>query len=102
MLALALGRTVRELDAMESAELTHWQAFYRRNPWGPERADLRAGIVAATVANLPRMFGFSKGKALPPSDFMPKFGQTEKEPDPEVQWQRFRALAESYNARVVG
>jgi hypothetical protein len=43
-------------------------------PWGEERADLRAGIVAATIANLFRR----KGRTLKPRDFMPKFKRVRK------------------------
>jgi len=52
-LALALGCTVRELLArLTAAELAEWQAFYRLEPWGDVRADLRAGHIAAMVANV--------------------------------------------------
>ena len=46
-----------------------WAALYRMDPWGGERADLRAGIVASTVAN-----GLMKRKGggqFRPVDFMP-------------------------------
>ena len=47
-------------------------------PQGEERADLRAGIVASTVANTNR----GKGKkAFEPVDFMPKFDQQEQTAD---------------------
>lgn len=47
--------------------MTEWQAFYDLEPFGDMRADLRAGIVASTVANV---MGDPK-KPLSPSDFMP-------------------------------
>jgi hypothetical protein len=56
-----------------SRELTEWMAFYELEPFGPERGDLRAGIVAATVANANRDPKKVK-KAFEPQDFMPKFG----------------------------
>jgi hypothetical protein len=70
-LALALGCPVAELSRrLTSAELTEWAAYYNLDPWGEDRADLRAGIVAATIANRMR----SKGeKTRKPVDFMPKF-----------------------------
>lgn len=62
--------TVRELLArMDSRELSEWAAYYGMSPWGPERADLRAGVVAATVANC-----LSDKGSFKPSDFMPKYG----------------------------
>ena len=36
---------------MPYAEFIQWLAVYRLSPFGDERADLRAGIVASTVAN---------------------------------------------------
>lgn len=48
-------------------EYAQWVAFYGFEPWGEERADLRAGIIAATVAN-----AFGGGKAKP-QDYMPNF-----------------------------
>lgn len=51
-LALALGKTVTELRAcLPHAEFVEWCAFYSIEPFGEWRADLRAGIVAATVRN---------------------------------------------------
>lgn len=72
-LALALGQP--NPDAM-LARLPwriwqEWQAFATLEPFGEGRADLRAGIVAATVANcLARRKGQPTFK---PYDFMPQF-----------------------------
>ena len=69
--------TVRELLArIDSRELSEWQAYYGINPWGPERADLRAGVIASTTANC-----MSERGGFKPSDFVPKYGpQPEDEP----------------------
>lgn len=89
--------TVGELLArVTSAELTEWLAFAEVEPFGEERADLRAGIVASTVAA-----GYvGKGKRAPgPQDFMPKFGRREKaggRPSPEelrAKWEKVVAAA---------
>lgn len=65
------------LAEMTSAQLSEWMAFYRLEPWGEERADLRAGIVASTIANSNR----GKGqKPFKPQQFMPDF-----EPETEEQ-----------------
>ena len=68
--------------------MTEWQAFYDLEPFGEMRGDLRAGIVASTVANV---MGDPK-KPLSPSDFMPLLDQGQKSPqavmhvsDPEQQ-----------------
>ncbi|MEM6560043.1 MAG: hypothetical protein AAF656_00450 [Planctomycetota bacterium] len=61
--------TVRELLARtDSRELAEWMAYFDLDPWGEQRADLRAGTIAATVANAHHPRGRFK-----PSDFMPKF-----------------------------
>jgi hypothetical protein len=55
-----------------------WMAYYSIAPWGEERGDLQAGIVASTVANC---MGRGKGQpAFNPEDFMPKFSKSEAEP----------------------
>lgn len=63
-----MSRTVAELlAAMDSRELAEWQAFAQLEPFGEVRDDLRAGVVASTVANVNRGKG---GKAFQPSDFL--------------------------------
>lgn len=63
--------TVRQLlQNLDSHELTEWAAYDLIEPFGPWRADLRAGIVASTVANALRGKG---GKSFKPEDFVPDF-----------------------------
>lgn len=73
---MELGRTVSELEAsMSSSEFTQWMAFYNVQPFGPERDNVHAGIVASTVANA------NRGKSQRPfavSDFVLK----PKDPEP--------------------
>lgn len=66
-------------NRLSSRELAEWMAYYRIEPWGEERADYRAGTVAATVVNVNR----TKGKPAKPDDFMPKFG-VKHAPAPEA------------------
>ena len=68
-----------ELEAtMSSRELSEWMAYERVDgPVGPQREDLRAGIIAATVANCHR----SKGVAFKPTDFMPYYERPRTDPD---------------------
>jgi hypothetical protein len=56
-------------------------AYYSVEPWGPERADLNAGIIASTLANVHRD---SKRRPEPftAAEFMPKYGP---EPEPEEE-----------------
>lgn len=58
------------MERVSSAELSEWIEYYRLEPFGEERADLRAGIVASTIANC---HVGKRGKAFKPSDFMPFF-----------------------------
>lgn len=64
--------TVRELLArIDSRELSEWLAFFSMEPWGTETEDLRAGVIASTIANVNRD---KKKQAKPykPADFVPK------------------------------
>lgn len=67
-----LGSTVGELqERMSSREFAEWMAFAQVEPFGPEREDFRAALVAQTVAN----FSGRAKKALTIEDFMPKFDE---------------------------
>lgn len=57
---------------MSSREFAEWMAYYTLEPFGVEREDLRAAIVASTIANANRD---PKKKRQPyePADFMPQF-----------------------------
>ncbi len=69
------------LAKMTSRQLAEWIAYYRMEPWGEDRADLRSGIVASTMANINRKKGASPFK---PEDFMPRFDK-KKETVPDTQ-----------------
>jgi hypothetical protein len=82
---------VRELlNGMDSRELSEWLAYYGINPWGPERADLRAGVVAATVANC-----LSDKGGFKPSDFVPKYGPPQEFAKPKSM-EELKAAAMHY------
>lgn len=72
---------------MSSALFAEWLAYYQVEPFGEERADLRAGIVASTIANVNR--SSKSAKRFAPQDFMPKFT-----PDDEAERTR-RLLAQA-------
>ena len=90
-----MGRTVGELlDTLDAAELHDWMAVYSSDPWGEDRADLRAGIIAATIA-----WG-NGAKGAKPADFMPSFGEP---PEPEVKSdEQLLAMAKKLNAMMGG
>lgn len=75
---------------MSSRLLTEWMVFAKLEPFGERRGDLRAAIVAATIANANRG---KNQKAYKVEDFMPKLGDDEEqEPDWESMLERVRGL----------
>lgn len=95
---MALGKTVGELLAvLSSEELTEWAAFYQIEPFGEYREDLRAGIVASTLANIHA----KKGHSFKPKDFMPVF-QDAQAPKPAISGEQvvsfFRGLQQRGHA----
>jgi hypothetical protein len=84
-----LGWSVSELEErIESHELTEWQIYEAIEPFGEQRADLRAGIIASTIANVNR----GKGqKAFTATDFMPYL---EKEQEQSAEDATVAALME--------
>lgn len=42
-----MGELLRQID---SRELTEWQAYAQLEPFGPGRADMRAGLIATLLA----------------------------------------------------
>lgn len=65
MLGIPVGEM---LTRMTSSEISEYMAYDRISPFGEERADLRAGIVASAVVN----HSMSPPKRpSKPSDFMP-------------------------------
>lgn len=88
-MALALG--VPDVDALlaqlTSRQLAEWMAFGQLEPFGEVRADLRAAIVASTIAN-----AFSvKGRRFKPADFLPRFEKPKSQPA-AVMRANFRAF----------
>lgn len=82
------------LSRISSRELSEWMAYYDLEPFGEERADLRAGIIASVTANANR--DAKKGKAYRPQDFMPDF---EKASEKRQVWAQGRP-AEHLLAKV--
>jgi hypothetical protein len=86
------------LSRISSRELAEWQAFSLLEPFGERRADLRAAIIASTIANANRDKD-KKPEPFTPHDFMPNyetkdyaleeiarwFGDDEDGADPELQ-----------------
>ena len=60
------------LDRLTSRQIAEWMAYYTIEPFGEQRADLRAAIVASTVANANRDPA-KRREPFSPTDFMPQF-----------------------------
>lgn len=73
-----------------------WVEYYQVEPWGEERADLRAGIISAAVRNSMR----SKGPAFKVSDFIPKFGPRKSSQSEDEVAARVLGYCRAHNAKV--
>ena len=60
---------------MTALEFGEWWALYRYEPWSEVRADIAAGVIAATIANVNRG---ENTKTFGPSDFAPYLKPREK------------------------
>lgn len=68
-------------------------AYFKLEPFGEERADLRTGILASLVANIASKKG---GKKYMPKDFMPVFDK------PKLGWQELLQKVKLLNALFKG
>lgn len=75
---MSVAQAQREID---SAEFAEWVAFYQLEPFGEERADLRAGIISSAVAN----YSGKINEPTRPRDFMPHFGEQPERPRQTVE-----------------
>jgi hypothetical protein len=73
-------------------------AYYSLDPWGDERADLRAGIVACVIANCNRTRRGSR--KFKPADFMPAFSRPNRVQSPEQMMNTMRSVIKSHNAAL--
>jgi hypothetical protein len=99
---LALGEVDVDgmLASMSSRLLSEWMVFAQLEPFGEERADLRAGIVASTIANANRD-PKQQSKAFTAREFMPQFDQVETEDEPP-DWERMLHMVELWNTALGG
>lgn len=67
---------------MPAAEFNAWMAYYSIFPFGEARGDMRAGIIASTIANVNRGRG---SRAYTPADFMPQFNKPRALPDQIIE-----------------
>lgn len=76
--SVSLGIPFHEVRQWSAAELTLYQVYYRMQPWGDVRADLRAANQTASIVSAS---GAKKegGGRFTIDDFMLKFGKPEKD-----------------------
>lgn len=88
-----MGRTVRELlDDLDADELHEWFDVYALDPWDEQRSDLRAGTIAAVIANVN-----SKRAKFRPSDFMPRYEPKRRQTSSDL-----KGVAQRWNAVLGG
>lgn len=81
---MAFGMSVRDfLASHTSADIAELEAYDRLDPFGETRADYRACLVAAVIANA-NPFRKKNAKAVNPMDLMPQFGDREPVSDEEI------------------
>ncbi len=68
---------------MSAEEHGDWEALYRIEPWGDERADLHSAHVVATLANIHRDTE-ARQEPFTLGDFLLRFG-AEPEPEPSQE-----------------
>ena len=102
-LALAMGRTIEELRAVLSyREFLDWCVYYEVEPWGEPRADLRAGIVASTIANYAGKQRADGVEPASPYDFMPYLDRQQDQAVAEEQQLTDDELAVWADAAIFG
>lgn len=80
------------LSRMSSREITEWVAYERiAGPLGPERLDILAGVISATVANS------QSKKKHKPADFIPQWDQRRGQ-----TWQEQLAAVRAANRALGG
>jgi hypothetical protein len=75
------------------SEFGSWVAYYKRDPWGEERADLRAALNTAALSNTVQMLAGAEHRDI---NLMPYSTRAEKDDDrmltaeEEMQlWEKF-------------
>lgn len=68
-LALALGKSVREVESFGASELADWEAYWKMEPWGAYRDNIHAGLICSVLANIHRRKGAAE---ITYEDFMLK------------------------------
>lgn len=95
-----MGIPIAELqERISSHDFAEYWAMFQLEPWGLEREDYRAGIVASTVANANRD---RKKHPRPyrPEDFVPHVAEREGDDDDELDEDEALAHASGIDAAM--
>ena len=84
------------LESITWEQFSEWHEYAQLEPFGAERDDLRAGIIASTIANANRT---KKTRPFKATDFMPHFGP---EPDRKREPSRETTDPDAWAAMVSG
>ena len=84
------------LQRIDSHELAEWNAYFRLDPFGQDRQDIGAALVACTVANVNRS---NDQDPYEIQDFMPRFGVQEEQ---RQDWKDQLSLVEMMNEAFGG
>lgn len=78
------------LDELSWFELLEWMEFADLEPFDEERADMRAGSICATIANVNRD-PKKRAAAFTAADFALSFGDKQR---PRQTWQQQKAIGQ--------
>lgn len=86
------------MACISAPEFNEWMAYAELEPFGEDVASWRAGLVAATIANVNRD---AKKRPSPyqPSDFMPEEPKTPQEQQKDLQ-DRINAMMMSFGGKT--
>lgn len=92
-LALRFATPAEAQARINARDFAEWMAYYQLEPFGQDRADYPASIVAHTVAVC------NGAKDSNPSDFMPKFGaETARRATDAEMFAKAKAFAARFQA----
>jgi len=87
---------VREAQQrINAAEFSEWLMEYKLDPWGGDRADWRAAMIASTMCNI---WSGSKNTTYKPADFMPQFNRSKRKKTTREMADAARAFCEAQAA----
>jgi len=95
------------LAAMPARILEEWRAYERVEPFGQWRADLRASIISATIANHTQALrnvwtkrSHQTRYKYKPKDFMPQF-ERKKDPTQKQLFEKVKAINAMLGGKVL-